>query len=51
MHEYSPDEARRWDDWRHAYAVSARRSDIIARAFGMSVLTATLIALAVAMWL
>jgi hypothetical protein len=48
--EFSPDEARRWEVWQHANAVDARRSDRIARFFGVTMLVATLTAVAVAMW-
>jgi type IV secretory pathway component VirB8 len=51
QHEFSPDEARRWDAWQQAKAASARRSDRIAHLFGVTMLAATLTAVAVAMWL
>jgi hypothetical protein len=50
QHEFSPDEARRWDVWQHANVVSVRRSDRIARLLGITMLAATLTAVAVAMW-
>ena len=51
MHEFSPDETRRWDTWQRANAVRAKRSDRICRMAGVMVFTATLVALAIAVWL
>jgi hypothetical protein len=51
MHEFSPDEARRWDAWQRANALSARRTDRIRRGVGVIVLAAALVALALAVWL
>jgi hypothetical protein len=49
MHEFTAEQANRWDAWQHANAISARRSDRVARLFGFTMLAATLTALAVAM--
>jgi hypothetical protein len=50
MHEFTPEQAARWDAWQHAYRISARRSDLIARVFGVTLLASTFTAVAVAMW-
>jgi hypothetical protein len=50
MHEFTPDESRRWDAWQQSHAISIRRNDRVARLFGLTMLTATLIALFVAVW-
>lgn len=49
MREFTPDETDRWDAWQHANAVSARRADRVARLVGVTLLAATLTAVAVAM--
>ena len=49
MHEFTPEQAIRWDVWQHANAVSARRSDRVVRLFGLTLLAGTLAAVAVAM--
>jgi hypothetical protein len=51
MAEFTPDEARRWAAWERANAESARRTDRIVRVVGITMVAATLIALAVALWL
>jgi hypothetical protein len=50
MHEFTAEQAIRWDDWQNANAISARRSDRVARLFGLTMMAATLAAVAVAMW-
>ena len=50
MHEFSPDENRRWTAWQHANGISARRSDLICRLCGVTMLAATSVALVVALW-
>ena len=50
MHEFTPEQACRWDAWQNANAVSARRSDRVARLFAFTMLTATLMVVAVAVW-
>lgn len=50
MHQFTPEQAVRWDAWQSANAVSARRSDGIARLFGFTMLAAILTGLAVALW-
>ena len=50
MHEFTPEQAVRWDAWQNANAVSTRRSDRVARLFGVTMLAATLTAVVVAMW-
>jgi hypothetical protein len=47
MHEFSPDETRRWDAWQRAYAISARRSDLACRAGAIALMTAALVALVI----
>ena len=49
MDEFTPAQAIRWDAWQHANAISARRSDRVARLFSLTLLAATLAAVAVAM--
>ena len=51
MQNFSPDEARRWDTWQAANAVSARRSDRLSRLSGVVLFSAVTIALAVALWM
>jgi len=51
MHEFSPDEAHRWDAWQRANALSARHSDRICRLLGAALFATTLFALAIAIWL
>jgi hypothetical protein len=48
MDEFSRAQALRWKAWQHAYAISARRSDHIARLFGLVVVAAMLTAIVVA---
>ena len=48
-HEFSPDEARRWDAWQTATAIGARRGDLIAQMFGLFMLAAVLTVCAVAL--
>lgn len=50
MHQFTPEQAVRWDAWQSANALSARRSDGIARLFGFTMLAAILTGLAVALW-
>ena len=50
MQEFTAEQATRWDAWQQANAISARRSDRIARLFGFTMLAATLTAVAIAMW-
>ena len=50
MPEFTSEQTARWDAWQSANAVSARRSDRVARIFGLTLLAATLTAVAVAMW-
>jgi hypothetical protein len=49
MHEFSPEDACRWDAWQRANARSAQRSDRRCRIVGIVMCTATLVALAIAM--
>jgi type IV secretory pathway component VirB8 len=51
MHEFSPDEARRWDAWQRANVRSERRRDHLCRVVGAAVFAALLVALAIAVWL
>ena len=46
--EFSPEQARRWDAWQQAAAVSAQRSDRICRTVAAVLLLALLIATALA---
>jgi hypothetical protein len=48
MNEFTLEQSRRWDAWQQSHAVSMRRNDRIARLFGLTMLTATLIAVFVA---
>jgi hypothetical protein len=50
MHEFTPDEARRWNAWQQANAVSARRGGRLAGLFGLAMLTAMFAAVALALW-
>lgn len=50
MHDFTPEQAGRWDAWQQANAVSARHSDRVARLFGLALMAATLTGVAVAMW-
>jgi hypothetical protein len=50
MDEFTPEQAARWDAWQHANVLSTRRSDRIARLVGVTLLAATLTAVAVAIW-
>ena len=50
MDQFTPEQAARWDAWQHASAVSVRRSDRVVRLFGLTLLPATLTAVAAAMW-
>lgn len=50
MDEFTSEQAARWDAWQHANARCVRRSDRLARLFNVTLLAATLTALAVAMW-
>lgn len=49
MSEFSPDETRRWDAWRRANALKARRGDRLLLDIGLTVVSATLIGLALAL--
>lgn len=49
MREFTLEQATRWDAWQHANAVSAERSDRLARLFAVSMLVASLAAVGVAM--
>ena len=49
MHEFTSEEIARWDAWKHAYAVSARRSDRIARLFAVAAFAVLLTTLAIVM--
>ena len=51
MHEFSPEEARRWDAWQRGSARSARRTDRIVQVVRLLVFAAVLVALSVAAWL
>ena len=50
MDEFTSEQAGRWNAWQQAAAISTRRGDRVARLFGITLLAATLTALAVAMW-
>jgi hypothetical protein len=50
MHEFTPEEARRWDAWQRAGALSARRSDRICRLAGTTIFLAIAMALGAAIW-
>ena len=50
MSQFTPEQTVRWEAWQQANAVSARRSDRVARLFGLVLLAGTLAALAVAIW-
>ena len=47
MPEFSPDEARRWDAWQRANAITARRSERFLRDAGIALLSGLLIVLAI----
>lgn len=51
MHDFTPEELRRWDMWQQAGAISMRRSERLARLFGFAMLTAATGAVVVAMWI
>jgi hypothetical protein len=51
MHEFTLDQARRWDAWQRASALSAQRCDRMCRVCGMGMLAATLIAALITVWL
>jgi hypothetical protein len=48
MPDFSPDQARRWEAWQHANAISARRTDRICGVVASTVAVALLIAVGVA---
>jgi hypothetical protein len=50
MEGFTLEQAARWDAWQHANAISAGRSDRVARLFGAMLLTGALLALAIAIW-
>lgn len=50
MSEFSPDEARRWDAWQRANAISARRSDRFVQYVGVTLLAAAVLAVTLAAW-
>lgn len=50
MQDFTAEQATRWDAWQHANAISARRSDRVARLFGFTMLAAALTAVAIALW-
>ena len=51
MQDLSADETPRWNDWREADAVTARRSDRFVRITGTVMFSAVTVALAAALWL
>jgi hypothetical protein len=50
VHDFTPEQAGRWDAWQQGNAVSARHSDRVARLFSATLMAATLTAIAVAIW-
>ena len=50
MHEFTPDQTRRWNVWQQANVVAARRSDVIARMVAVTALTMTVVAVLLALW-
>lgn len=50
MYEFSPDDARRSNAWQNSYAVSARRSDRIARIFAVVMVASSIAAVVIAPW-
>lgn len=49
MHDFTPDESRRWDAWRQTNAVSAQRTDRIVRGIAIVLFAMMLIGLGIAL--
>lgn len=49
VHQFTAEQARRWDAWQQANAVAARHTDRVARLFCAAAMAATLVAIAAAM--
>jgi hypothetical protein len=48
--EFTPEQARRWEEWQQAAAASARRSDRVCRALGTVLLGAAILTLVVLLY-
>ncbi len=51
MHDFTPEQLRRWEVWQQAGAVSMQRSARLARLFGFAMIAAAAGAVVVTIWI